>query len=175
MFLISLLANFRTVLLTFFTWWQPQKVTVTKLGKRRGVLTAQPPPGTRAPPDPGSACSSPAGDGDDGWPRGDTRDRWWPTGKDSRVQNTTEKTYFLSSSSSSLFFSSSFSLACFTASSSPCSTSFSQVSSSTFAIKSFFTTFKACLRNTYFVTNEYSFCLSAYSFTDESNYTVKTE
>lgn len=78
------------------------------------------------------------------------------------------KTYFLSSSSNSLFFSSSFNLACFTASSSPSSTSFSQVSSSTLAIKSFFTTFKAFLKEYAFPVHqhEYSFHLSLHSLVD---------
>lgn len=55
------------------------------------------------------------------------------------------KADFLSSSSSSLFFCSSLVLACVTAFSSPCRTSFSQESSSTCAIRSFFTTFNAFL------------------------------
>lgn len=57
-------------------------------------------------------------------------------------------THFLSSSSSSLFFSSRFFLVCVTASSSPCNTSFSHDSSSTRAIRSFFTTFRAFLQET---------------------------
>ena len=55
-------------------------------------------------------------------------------------------TNFLSSSSSSLFLSSSLVLACSTASSSPCSISFSHVNSSSFSIKSLFTTFRAFLQ-----------------------------
>ena len=54
-------------------------------------------------------------------------------------------THFLSSSSRSLFLSSSLALACITASISPCNISFSQVNSSTFNIKSLFTTFRAFL------------------------------
>lgn len=69
----------------------------------------------------------------------------WFMPVDSAVGSSVLQIYFFSSSSSSLFLSSSLTLACRTASSSPWNISFSQVSSSTFNIKSLFTTFRAFL------------------------------
>lgn len=63
------------------------------------------------------------------------------------VEQLSTITYFLSSSSSSLFLSSSLLLTCSRDSSSPCNMSLSQVNSSSFNIKSLFTTFRAFLKS----------------------------